>query len=126
MSQSEAPALHVYEQVVPVQLAEDAFVAVHTSPQALQFWVVLSSVHVEPQVVSVHVHEPLEQLGVGWAHVARFVHVPVLLHVCGVLPLQFVWPGAQTPEQTPPAHVCAGLLVVQFVALPQVPLAVHE
>jgi hypothetical protein len=42
--------------------------------------------------------------------------VPVALQVCGVLPEQFVCPGAHVPEQTPLTHVW--LLVVQFAGLP--------
>jgi hypothetical protein len=48
---------------------------------------------------------PAEQSGVGWVQVAPFVQVPVLLHVWGVLPEQFFWPGAHTPEHTPPTQV---------------------
>jgi hypothetical protein len=76
------------------------------------------------QSVSLHVQEPAEQSGVGCAHVAWFVHAPVLLHVWGVLPEQLVCPGAHMPEQTPATQVW--LLVVQLVAFPHVPLEVHE
>lgn len=87
MLQSDAPALHVYWQVVPLQLAVEALFAVHTSPQALQFCVVFSVVHVLPQVTSRHVQDPFEQSGVGWAHGVELAHMPLLLQVWGVLPL---------------------------------------
>ena len=43
--------------------------------------------------------------------------VPWLLHVCGVVPEQFMEPGAQTPLQAPLRHACP----VQAAAAPQVP-----
>jgi hypothetical protein len=119
--QSEAPALQVYEHVVPLQLAADALVVVHLSPQALQLLVVSSSVHVPLHSVSVHEHEPLTQKGVGCAQVAWFVQVPVALHVCGVLPLQSVWPGAHVPEHAPATQVW----LVHADGAPQAPVLVH-
>jgi hypothetical protein len=119
--QSDAPALHVYEHAVPLQLSADALVAVHESPHALQLLVVLSSVQVPPHVDSPQVHAPPEQNGVGWAHVVWFVHVPVPLHVCVVLLLQLVCPGAHTPLQTPAEHVW----FVHVAGLPHEPVAVH-
>ena len=73
----------------------DAFVRLHTSPQALQLLVVIERVHALPaaQVVSVQVHAPFTQLGVGCAQVVTFCQAPLVLQVCVVLPLQFVWPG---------------------------------
>lgn len=104
--QSEVPALQVYEHFVPLQLADEALVRLHLTPQALQSCVVLSPEHVlSGHVVCVHVQAPFWQVGVGCAQVVTFVHVPVLLHVCVVLPLQFTWPGAHTPEQAPLTHV---------------------
>jgi hypothetical protein len=61
--------------------------------------------HWPPHVLSRHAQLPAEQSGVGCTQVAPFAHVPVLLHVWGVLPEQFFWPGAHTPEQTPPTQV---------------------
>ena len=69
--QSEAPALHVYEHFVPLQLAADAFVRLHLSPQALQLFVVFRSVQMPLHVVSWQVHEPLWQSGVGCEHAAQ-------------------------------------------------------
>jgi hypothetical protein len=89
--QSDAPTLQVYAHVEPLQLAADAFLSVHTSPQALQLLVVFSKVHVLlPQVVSVQVHEPLTHIGVGCAQVVWFCQAPLGLQFCVVLPLQFV------------------------------------
>ncbi len=120
--QSEAPALQLYEHVVPLLDDVDAFVAVHLSPHAEQFCVVLRSVQVvPPQSVSWQLHEPFLQSGVGWAHVGWFTQLPIEPQVCGVLPLQFVWPGPQTPEQTPPKHVW----FVQPAGAPHVPVAVQ-
>jgi len=48
-------------------------------------------------------------------------HVPVTLHVCGVVPEQFVVFGAQTPVQAPLTHA----LFVQDAAVPHVPEALH-
>ena len=62
------PGLHVYEHVVPLQVAAEALVSVQASPQALQLLVVFSCVHVPPHVASVHVQAPWTQLGVGCAH----------------------------------------------------------
>ena len=42
---------------------------VHAAPQAVQSFVVSSVVQTLPHVVSVQMHVPLEQVGVGWAHV---------------------------------------------------------
>jgi hypothetical protein len=55
---------------VPLQLAAEAFVVVHLSPQALQLLVVVSAVQVPLHTVSgaSHVHEPLTQVGAGCAH----------------------------------------------------------
>ncbi len=53
---------------MPLQLAADALVGLHLSPQALQLLVVLSSVHVAggpEQEVSWQLHAPLWQSGVG-------------------------------------------------------------
>jgi hypothetical protein len=61
----------VYEHVVPLHVAADALVVVHTSPQALQSLVDVRSVQVlPPQSVSLHSHVPPTQNGVGCAHVA--------------------------------------------------------
>ena len=70
MLQSDVPVLHVYEQVVPLQESMEAFVGVHALPHALQLLVVLSNVQVEPQRVSLQVHEPALQSGDGCVHVA--------------------------------------------------------
>ena len=89
--QSKYPALHVYEHFEPLQAADDALLRLHTSPQALQSCVVFSPEHVlSEHFVCVHTHDPFWQVGVGCAQVVWFVQVPVLLHVCGVLPLQLV------------------------------------
>jgi hypothetical protein len=88
--QSDVPAWHVYEHVVPLQLALDALVVVQLSPHAVQLLVVLSVVHVEPHVVCWQVHAPLWQSGVGCAHGVWFSQLPEVPQVCGVLPLQFV------------------------------------
>ncbi len=117
--QSEVPALQVYEQVDPLQLAADALVVWQTSPQALQSATVLSPEQVlsPAQCVCVHVHAPLAQVGVGWAQVVPFVQVPVALHVCGVLPLHAVCPGAHTPLHAPETQVW----LVHAEAVPQAP-----
>jgi hypothetical protein len=73
--QSDVPALHVYEQVVPLQLADDALAWLHASPHALQLLVVFSVVHVEPHSVSAHLQTPLAQSGLGWAHGAQFAPI---------------------------------------------------
>ncbi len=100
-----------------------AFVWLQTLPQAPQFVVVVSGVHVPLQRVSRQVHEPSEQSGLGCAHVASSVQVPAL-HVCGVSPLHVVWPGAHCPEQRPPMHVV--LEVVHTIGFPHAPPAAHE
>jgi hypothetical protein len=76
--QSDAPALQVYEQVVPLQLAPDALTVLHTLPQAAQLLVVWSVVQVAPQSVSRHVHAPDEQSGVGWEQGVWFCQAPAL------------------------------------------------
>ena len=119
--QSEYPEPQVYEQVDPLQLADEAWMRLHLSPHALQLLVVLRPVQVPLHSVSRQVHAPFEQSGVGCAQVAWFCHVPVLLHVRGVLPLQLVWPGAQTPVHAPATHVW----FVHDTGPPHVPLAVH-
>lgn len=122
--QSEAPALQVYVQVVPLQAGDASvpFVAVHTAPHALQLLAVLSAVHVvPPHVVSWQVHAPLWQSGVGWAHGVWFCQLPALLQVCGMLPLQLVSPGEQTPLHTPATHVWFR----HGTGLPQVPVRVQ-
>jgi hypothetical protein len=119
--QSDAPVLQPYEHFEPLQVAEDAFVRLHTSPQALQSVGVFSSVQVLPHVVSVQVHDPLTQLGVGCAQVVRFCHVPVVLQFWVVFPLQSVWPGAHTPVHTPFTQVWP----LHATSLPYVPLAVQ-
>jgi hypothetical protein len=119
------PELQEYEHVPPLQLSVVALTELHVWPQPPQFPVdVCVFTHCPLHIVSWHVQLPAEQSGVGCAHVAWFVHVPVPLQVCGVLPEQFVCPGAHTPEQTPPTQVW--LLVVQFAGFPNVPLDVHE
>jgi hypothetical protein len=70
--QSADPALHVYEHVAPLQVADCAFVRLHLSPHALQLFVVLSEVHVEPHSVSAHVQAPFEQSGFGCAQGVQF------------------------------------------------------
>jgi hypothetical protein len=58
---------------VPLQVADDAFVRLHASPQALQLLVVFRVVHVvPPHRVSLQVHAPLVQSGCGCAHGAQF------------------------------------------------------
>ncbi len=84
------PEPHVYVHSVPLHPTLVAFVELHTLLQPPQFEVEVSAVHVLPHRVSRHVHEPLEQSGVGCAQVAEFVHVPVALHVRGVSPLHDV------------------------------------
>lgn len=104
--QSEEPALQVYEQLDPLQLAAEALVRLHLLPQALQLLVVLSSVHVvPPHSVSRHLQVPFWQSGDGWAQVVPFTQLPVPPHVCVVLPLQLVWPGPQTPVHDPLTQV---------------------
>lgn len=121
--QSAYPVLQVYEHVVPLQVAVPC-VWLHVSPQALQFVVVLSWVHVPLQLVYEHTHTPLEQVGVGCAQAVPFCQVPEVLQVCGVLPLQLSCPGAHTPAHEPLTHVW--FVLVQLVALPHEPLEVHE
>ena len=82
MLQAEYPGEQVYEHVEPLQLSVVAFAVLQTSPQALQSLVVFRSVHVLPHVVSVHVHEPFMQVGVGCAQAVTFCHAPVELQVC--------------------------------------------
>jgi hypothetical protein len=55
-----------------LHVADDAFVRLHVSPQALQLVVVLRVVHVPLQRVSLHEHTPLLQSGFGCAHGAQF------------------------------------------------------
>jgi hypothetical protein len=110
-------------QALPLQPTPDAFVALHLLPQPPQLEVVVRVVHVEPQRVSRHVHEPLWQSGLGCWHVASFVHVPAE-HICGVSALHCVSLGEHTPVHTPPTHVL--FAAEQSVALPHVPVAVHE
>jgi len=109
-------------QVLPLHESADAFVSVHESPHAVQLLVVLSVVQVvPPQSVSLHVHAPLTQNGLGCAHGEPLTQEPVGPHVCGVLPLQLVSPGEQTPSHAPAAHVW----LAQAVGGPHVPFAVH-
>ena len=105
-----------------MQLAVDAFVGVQTSPHALQLLVVLSVVHVPPQVVSWQVHAPSEQSGVGCAQAAPSCQLPLALQLCGVLARQVAWPGEQTPMQAPLTQVW----LVQATAPPHVPPEVHD
>ncbi len=124
------PEPHVYVHVVPVHPTLVAFVLLHTLLQPPQSDVDVRAVHVLPQRVSRHVHAPFWQSGLGCAHVASFVHVPVALHVRGVSPLHDVWPGAHEPWHVPVplplTQVSPVPCVVQFTALPQVPALVHE
>jgi hypothetical protein len=83
-----------------------AFTALHLSPHALQLFVVLSSVQVvPPQSVSLHVHAPALQSGVGCAHVAPFTQLPVGPQLCGVLPLHCTCPGPHSPWHAPITQV---------------------
>jgi hypothetical protein len=76
--QSEAPELQVYEHVVPLHEGAEALVGVHTSPHALQLLVVFRVVQsLPPHRVSLQVHDPLTQLGVGCAQVAWLTQLPV-------------------------------------------------
>ena len=53
---------------MPLQLADDAFVGLHLSPQALQLFVVFNSVQMAGgpvQAVSWQLQEPLWQSGLG-------------------------------------------------------------
>jgi hypothetical protein len=84
------PEPHVYVHAVPLHPTVVAFVELHTLLQPPQSDVEVSAVQELPHSVSRHVHEPLEQSGVGCAQVAEFVHVPVALHVRGVSPLHDV------------------------------------
>jgi hypothetical protein len=89
--QSDAPALHVYEHVVPLQLAAEALVVLHLTPHALQLLVVFKFVHVvPPHSVSRHVHAPFLQSGLGCEQVVPLTQLPVDPQVCVVLPLQLV------------------------------------
>jgi hypothetical protein len=81
----------------------DAFVGVHAVPHALQLLVVSRSVQVPPHSVSLHVHVPALQSGVGWAHVVPLTQVPAAEHVWGVLPLQRTAADTHTPASPPPA-----------------------
>jgi len=69
------PELHAYVQVVPLHVADDAFVRLHASPHALQLLVVFSVVHVPPHRLSLHVHTPLLQSGLGCAHGEQFAPI---------------------------------------------------
>jgi hypothetical protein len=71
LSQSAAPALHVYEHVVPLHVADCALVRLHLSPHALQLLVVFSVVQVPLHSVSRQVHAPLLQSGLGCEHGAQ-------------------------------------------------------
>jgi hypothetical protein len=120
--QSDDPALHVYEQVVPLQDAADAWVRVHWFPQAPQLAVLLSLTQEPLQSVPRQVQLPVWQSGDGCAQTAWLCQVPVALQVCGVLaPLQLVCPGAQTPTQAPLTHVW----LVHADVLPHAPPAAH-
>ena len=77
-------------QAVPLQPTVVAFTPLHTLLHAPQASGVFRVVHVLPQSVSRQVHEPFWQSGLGCAQVASFVHVPELLHACGVSPLHCV------------------------------------
>jgi hypothetical protein len=106
LQSDETPVSHAYWHVVPVHDALVAFVGVHTSPQALQLLVVFKVVHVLPQVVSVQVHEPPLQVGVGCAQGLPFTSVPPAPQVHGTpATLQPTCPGAHDPEHTPETHV---------------------
>jgi hypothetical protein len=74
-SEAAGDVLHVYEHVVPLQVADVAFVRLHLSPQALQLLVVSSRVQVAggpEHEVSWQLHEPLWQSGVGCEQAAQF------------------------------------------------------
>jgi len=116
--QSDAPALHVYWQVVPVHVSVEAFVEVHASPQAVQLLVVVRVVHVLPHVVCVQVHPPPTQVGVGCAQGAPLTSLPPPPQVQGTpATLQPTWPGAHEPEQTPETQV----VLVQVVPFTHAP-----
>jgi hypothetical protein len=119
--QSDDPGLQVYEHDEPLQLAADAFVSLHASPQALQSLVEFSCAHVLPHNVPVQVHAPVTQSGVGCAHAIASCQAPLVLQVCVVLTLQFVWPGAHWPEQMPLTQVW----LVHATPFPHVPPVVH-
>jgi len=70
--QSESPALHVYEHVLPLHVADAALVRLHLSPQALQLLVVFSCVQVPLHTVSRQLHTPLLQSGLGCEQGAQF------------------------------------------------------
>jgi hypothetical protein len=98
-----------------------ALTGLQTSPQALQLLVVFSVVHVPPHVVSVHTHDPLEQVGLGWAHGAPLTHAPPAPQVWGTpAALQSICPGAHEPEHTPETQV----LLEQVIPFTQLP-ALH-
>lgn len=63
--QSDDPLTHVYEHDDPLQVADCAFVRLHLSPHAPQLFVVSSAVQVPLHNVSLQVHAPLLQSGLG-------------------------------------------------------------
>jgi hypothetical protein len=83
-----------------------------------------AATHVSMSVMSVHLvvpgvhvaHDPSKHTGRAPVHAAPFVQVPVALHVCGVLPLHCICPGAHTPVHDPLTHVelLHGVPVVQL------------
>jgi hypothetical protein len=91
------PELHVYWQVVPLQVGVPV-VVLHALVQDPQWVGTLSGVQVPLQVVSRHEHVPAEQSGVGCAHAVPFTQVPALLHVWGMFPLQFFALGVHATQ----------------------------
>ena len=124
MLQSEAPALHVYEHVVPLHIGLDPFVDLQTSPHALQLVSVSSVVQVPVHAVSRQVHDPLRQSGVGCAQLTVGPQLPPGLQSSVPLPLHRLVPGAQA------THVLfeqAGAAIVEHIAVVcQVPVASHD
>jgi hypothetical protein len=84
------PEVQAYWHSVPLQVTEDAFVVLQTSPHAVQFFgsaarlvhVLLAPV---PHVVSVQTQAPPLHVGVGCAHVVPATSCPMLPQVHGVL-----------------------------------------
>jgi hypothetical protein len=99
--QSPKPALHMYEHVVPLQVARKTAV-LHATPQAPQFLVEVK----EPQPPSpppspTVTHAPFSHV-LPAVHTAWFFQAPVVSQSWGVAAEHCVAPGTHAPEHVPP------------------------
>lgn len=120
--QSVVPALHVYEHLVPLQLAADALVRLHTFPHAAQFEVPvkltqLPEHRLNPALQVKPLQLPAVQVAVAFGGAAHVT--PQLPHVAGNARLasqplvgfesQSAKPVLHTKPQLVPSHVAVAL-----------------